>query len=267
MLARLFAEVVRALRGQGAVRERGSQAAGAPEPAQAHAALLTALRQPLAHPKNFNYETVAWMTAAMRSGDYMVSRMMGANNLVGRAELLAFAVDQCGIPGLVMEFGVYRGASLAEIARRAGQTVHGFDSFEGLPKDWTYYQKRGRFGLGGVLPDLDGADAQLHKGWFEQTLPPFLLDHPGPARFVHIDCDLYSSTRTVLDLLAPRIVPGTVVLFDEYLNYPGWEQHEFRAFQEFVARTGIRYSYIGFASAASSVAVRIDQIEAAAIAK
>ena len=72
---------------------------------------------------------------------------------------------------------------------------------------------------------------------------------------IHIDCDIYASTRTVLELLAARIVPGTVIVFDEYLNYPSWKEHEFRAFQEFVAAGGRRYDYIGFASSHTSVAV------------
>ena len=74
---------------------------------------------------------------------------------------------------------------------------------------------------------------------------------------MHIDCDLYSSTRTVLSLLEPRIVPGTIIVFDEYLNYPGWQAHEKRAFAEFVGRTGCRYDYLGFASGEFAVSVRI----------
>ena len=42
------------------------------------------------------------------------------------------------------------------------------------------------------------------------------------------DLGFYSSTKTILDLLAPSLAIGTVIMFDEYFNYPGWEQHEFR---------------------------------------
>lgn len=66
-----------------------------------------------------------------------------------------------------------------------------------------------------------------------------------------------SSAQTVLQLLTPRVVSGTVILFDEYLNYPAWQQHEFRAFQEFVAQTGKGYRYIGFASSDCAVAVKM----------
>ena len=76
--------------------------------------------------------------------------------------------------------------------------------------------------------------------------------------FIHLDCDLYSSTRTVFDLIAPRLKPSTVILFDEYFNYPNWERHQFKAFQEFVSERGIKYAYLGFAR--QQVAVRIDSV-------
>jgi len=61
--------------------------------------------------------------------------------------------------------------------------------------------------------------------------------------------------------LLSNVLPG-VIVFDEYLNYPGWELDEFRAFQEFVARHHATYDYIGFASAHHSVAVTIREIAA-----
>jgi hypothetical protein len=75
---------------------------------------------------------------------------------------------------------------------------------------------------------------------------------------MHIDCDLFSSTQTIFRLLVDRIVPGTVILFDEYFNFPNWENHEYKAFQEFVAKQGIKYTYLGFAR--QQVAVQIGSI-------
>jgi len=219
--------------------------------------LLALLRAPMPHPKCIDYEMVACLMASASSADYMMQRMMGAENLVHVGPLLGFALGQCTLDGLIMEFGVYRGASLRAIARHVPQEVHGFDSFEGLPQDWTYLQKRGRFSLQGQVPQFEEANIRVHKGWFDQTLPPFLAQYPGPARFIYIDCDIYASTRTVLESLKPRIVSGTVIVFDEYLNYPGWQQHEYKAFQEFVAQTGITYRYIGFASSEQAVAIQV----------
>jgi len=200
---------------------------------------------------------------AAASARYVAKRMASARDLVGRAELLDYALAQCAVQGLVLEFGVFRGDSLQMIAKRCAQDVHGFDSFEGLPEDWTDGREKGRFSLGGEPPPIKAPNAVLHKGWFQDTLPAFLAAHPGPARFVHVDCDVYGSTKTVLEHLAPRLVPGTIVVFDEYFNYPGWRDHEFRAFAEFVRRAGIGYTYLAYASAHESVAVRIDRIRGA----
>ena len=62
---------------------------------------------------------------------------------------------------------------------------------------------------------------------------------------IHIDCDLYSSTRTVLTLLRGRMVPGTLLVFDELFNYPGYEQHEIKAFYEFLREDSVRCEWIG----------------------
>ncbi len=98
------------------------------------------------------------------------------------------------------------------------------------------------------------------KGWFDDTLPPFLADHSGPVALVHIDSDLYSSAKTILRELKPRIVPGTIIVFNEYFNYPNWQKHEFRAFAEFCAREGVEYEYICWGH--FEVAVRIESLRA-----
>jgi hypothetical protein len=205
----------------------------------------------------FDYENIAYLLAAEDSARYMVEHMRLARNLAQREPLLEFALSACCIEGLVLEFGVYRGATLRFIAERAKQPVHGFDSFEGLPHDWTHFQRKGRFSLEGQAPQFDIDGIRLHPGLFSDSLPLFLRDHAGPVRFLHIDCDLYSSTKDVFFRLDSRIVPGTVIVFDEYLNYPGWREHEYKAFQEFIEMSGHNYRYLGFASTQCSVAVQI----------
>lgn len=192
-----------------------------------------------------------------RSARYISEQMAGAADLVERNRLLEFALVQCGPEGLLLEFGVYKGDSLALIAKRSNTAVHGFDSFEGLPEDWTGHQRKGRFSLSGQVPDIGLNNVVLHKGPFHETLPRFLASHAGPVRFLHVDCDLYSSTLTVLENLVPHLIPGSVLVFDEYLNYPDWDRHEFRAFQEIVASTKLAYEYLAYASNWYSVAIRI----------
>jgi hypothetical protein len=189
--------------------------------------------------------------------EQMTASMPGAEDLVTRSRLLAFAVGKAHIEGLWLEFGVYKGKSLRKIAALTGQTVFGFDSFEGLPEDWVLTYRKGDFSLKGRLPEGLPKNVRLVKGEFSKSLPPFLSLHPEPVAFLHIDCDLYHSTRTVLTRLQNRITAGTVILFDEFHNYPGWQAHEYRAFMEFIDRSGYSFDYIGFASAYVSVAVRI----------
>lgn len=159
--------------------------------------------------------------------------------------------------GLVCEFGVAGGKTLRYLAQRTNGLVHGFDSFEGLPEDWVGTGERaGRFHAKGRLPKT-AANARLHVGWFEASIPPFLEAHPGPVSLLHLDADLYSSTKTVLDLFKDRIGPGAVLVFDEYYNYPNWREHEYKAFQEFVAATGLAYKYIAFSTLQGQAAVEI----------
>ncbi|WP_244524499.1 TylF/MycF/NovP-related O-methyltransferase [Trujillonella endophytica] len=145
------------------------------------------------------------------------------------------------LPGLVLEFGVGSGGTLRVIAEECpGRPVVGFDVFSGLPETWRSDFPVGAFAQE-ALPEVPGAE--LVVGLFEDTLPGFLAEHEGPVAFLHLDADLYSSTKTVLDLLGDRLVPGTIVVFDEYFNYPGWQDHEHRAWGEFVERTGVTYRW------------------------
>ncbi len=140
--------------------------------------------------------------------------------------------------------------------RIQGKLFHGFDSFEGLPQEWSGFDLRAReFDMKGKMPRVP-SNVRLYRGHFEATLPDWVAANPGPVAFMHVDCDLYSSTQIIFNLLAERIVPGTIILFDEYFNYPNWEQHEFKAFQEFVTARSIKYEYLAFAR--QQVAARIE---------
>lgn len=159
--------------------------------------------------------------------------------------------------GLWLEFGVFRGRSICQFAERTPGLIYGFDSFEGLPETWDSNNPKGTFSLNGLVPDaaIDGianesafdpsptkntkswpANVRLVKGWFDQTLPSFLKDHLEPCALIHIDSDLYSSCKTILDLLEERIIPGTILVFDEINDYPDYRNHEIKAFAEFLIK-------------------------------
>lgn len=160
--------------------------------------------------------------------------------------------------GWVLEFGVATGRTLNHFARLLpNKRVYGFDGFDGLPENWTSRMPQGFFARDS-LPRVR-ENCELVVGWFDQTLPDFKQHQIGknPIALLHIDSDLYSSAVTVLETLKENIVPGTVIVFDEYINYPGWQQDEFRAWQEHVKKYKVRYEYIGYVSRHQKVAVRV----------
>ena len=172
-------------------------------------------------------------------------------------ETLDFCFDQSDGEGLVLEFGVRFGTTIRMIAARSGQDVHGFDSFEGLPEAW--YGLAGQYSTHGALPTVPDT-VTLHQGWFKDSLPGFLADHEGPIRFAHIDCDLYSSTASIFAELGPRVVPGTVIVFDEYLINEAWREDEFKAFQEAIKQYGWDYEYLVFGLLTKQAGVKITSV-------
>ncbi len=157
--------------------------------------------------------------------------------------------------GLHLEFGVASGRTINHIASLLPhQPIFGFDWFRGLPENWRSGFPAGAFSH--EVPTV-AANVELIHGLFQDTLPVFLACHPEPVALLHVDCDLYSSTCTIFDALEHRIVPGTVIVFDEYFNYASWRQHEYKAFQEYLMRTGRRHKYLGLVPAHQQVCVQI----------
>lgn len=146
--------------------------------------------------------------------------------------------------GLWLEFGTGSGTTTRMLceARQAG-LVYSFDWFQGLPDKWGDRFQKGAFRFD---PPVDlPSNGRIIAGRFEESLGPFLREHPEPADLVHVDCDIYASTKSVLDQLSDRIVPGTVMVFDEMLYYPGRENHEVKAFYEWLVDTGKSFEWIG----------------------
>lgn len=172
-----------------------------------------------------------------------------------REQLLRYAASQTNLNGLILEFGVYKGVSITILADvLKDKTLFGFDSFEGLPETWRPGFEKGVFALK-ELPVVP-QNVSLVKGLFEETLPDFLNEHQEPVAFLHVDCDLYSSTKCILSALKDRIVPGTIILFDEFYNYIGWEHGEYKAFSEFIAVTGKSFSYLGYGQEQVAVIIK-----------
>ena len=147
---------------------------------------------------------------------------------------------------LWLEFGVASGRTVNYISKFTEETVHGFDSFLGLPEKWRDGFEVGMFNLDGNLPEVN-ANVTLIKGWFQDTLPAFLTEQCKKISFIHIDCDLYSSTKYILNTVKPYLQEGCVIIFDELVNYPGFdgETGELKAFYEFITENNVNYEWIG----------------------
>jgi hypothetical protein len=206
-------------------------------------------------------EFTATRLASEESARYVLEHMRAVPNFDTDYDLHKWIATTQLNPGLlahgqVLEFGVATGRTLNQFARwLPHKTVYGFDGFEGLPEDWTSRMRRGFFARKHV-PRVR-KNCELVVGWFDQTLPGFVKKHQDPIALLHVDCDLYSSTVTILNNLKDQIVPGTVIVFDEYINYPGWQLDEFKAWQEHIKAWGIKYEYIGRVSRHQKVAIRI----------
>lgn len=239
------------------IRDRISEWVRYPQPSRREQQMLGL------YTDSFDLDFTARRLAAESSARYLIDHMRHAENFATDYDLHEWVMGEIEpsllTSGLVLEFGVATGRTINHWARCLPQKIiHGFDSFDGLPENWNWRMRKGHFRQ--PLPGVRG-NVELVVGWFDQTLDDFLKKHFSQhVAFLHLDCDLYNSASLVLDKLAPRLRPGTVVVFDEYFNFPGWQQDEYRAWQEIVSKHGIEYEYIGFVARHQQVAVRITKM-------
>jgi len=140
-------------------------------------------------------------------------------------DIRRLCVDRPLISNTWAEFGVAGGDSARALLPYlpTDGRFYLFDSFEGMPAPWIHknYGKTDQWAAKG-MPTFSDKRVVIKKGWFKDTLP--LDDLLG---FVHIDCDLGSSTETVLNNI--NVTTGTILLFDELWGYDGYEEHEYKA--------------------------------------
>jgi hypothetical protein len=204
--------------------------------------------------KNIDFEL---QRAALKSTvKYINMNMQFVTPVDSKWKLHDLALQTISIDGMYLEFGVYQAETVNYVAKKINHVIYGFDSFQGLPESWRNGYEKGAFAMDGLPKVRD--NVVLVKGWFNESLPVFLNNvSVENVAYLHIDCDLYSSTKTVLDLLGNRIKVGTVIVFDEYFNYPGWQNDEFKAFKEFISDNELNYKYITYNSKHEQVVVQI----------
>ena len=156
----------------------------------------------------------------------------------------------------ILEFGVGNGDSTRLIAKIVSEwwadkdiQIIGFDWFEGLPEDWvsdndnTLAAPKGAFSQHGKIPEIEGV--KFYVGLFDDTIHRYIKAEAQPIALLHVDCDLYSSTKTIFDNLHPYIVEGTIIVFDEwnYLHDEKFNDHEQKAFYEYVEKHNVKFVF------------------------
>jgi hypothetical protein len=163
--------------------------------------------------------------------------------------------------GLYLEFGVASGETINFISKYVlDKTVYGFDTFTGLPENWGDVWPAGYFAQHSMPKCRE--NVTLVPGLFETTLVPFLREHlKEHISFVHIDCDLYSATKYVLEKLDPLLVSGSILCFDEIVTMSdgyfsdACMNGEFRAFNEFVEKYSIEYTLLYYSDVMACIEV------------
>lgn len=175
----------------------------------------------------------------MSLSDFIIDIKNQSEKLLSKQEPLVLVLDHnTKDSGLFLEFGVWNGHTINIVGKKLKKwNIYGFDSFEGLPERWREGHEKGFFSTNGKLPKVP-KNVNLVKGWFDLTIPEWKQQHNfSHIDILHIDCDLYSSTKTIFDNLSHMISTDTIIIFDELINYPTFEDHEIKAFYEFLQVT------------------------------
>jgi len=151
------------------------------------------------------------------------------------------------------EFGVWRGEAFKYLIKTFKKGF-GFDSFEGIPEDWDAF-KAGSYTSDGIVPKIKGGEFVV--GRFEDTLPVFFSEPRPTASIINFDADLYSSTICALNSASPVIDKKTILIFDEFLINPNWENDEYKALEEFCVQNNYKYEVLAVSFFSKQVAVRI----------
>jgi len=158
--------------------------------------------------------------------------------------------------GAVVECGVWRGGMAAGLMRVFGseRTYMLFDSFQGLPQPssrdgedarwWLSHPEHSRY-FDNCEASLDEVEALLSngeyrkynvsiiEGWYADTFPVTSIP---PVSFIHIDSDWYDSTKACLERFWPHIMPGGVIVVDDYFDWEGCR----RAVHDFLSSVSAR---------------------------
>ena len=171
---------------------------------------------------------------------YLTCENNRISNFLSHLELYKMIL---GLPGDIIEFGVYKGTSLIQFLsfreyyeHYESREVIGFDVFGKFPdelrvdSDRSFVEKFESSGGYGIsesdldmfLKNKNFSNYKLIGGDIIKTLPKYLENKPEKKfSLVHIDVDVYEPTICILENIWDKIVKGGVVILDDYGRVEG----------------------------------------------
>ncbi|TWU20538.1 Demethyldecarbamoylnovobiocin O-methyltransferase [Novipirellula galeiformis] len=215
------------------------------------------LNDPSRYPLDMQRDVVSTMVAVK---DYT---MTSVDRLHGLCEAVRY-VSSAGIPGDIVECGVWRGGSMMAVANMLAQFgdterhLHLFDTFSGMseptskdvavdghvaeellkieskedPKSVWCVSALDEVKANMKQTGYDESRVHFHEGMVEETIPGHA---PEKIALLRLDTDWYESTRHEMEHLFPRLADGGVLIIDDYGHWEGAR----RAVDEYLSKHGI----------------------------
>jgi len=229
-------------------------------PTTASVAAVTLGRLNLEYPARGLCSVAFWFRFSHWCKCHPIPRLPDGKYGKGRSWLWDLVIQSEGLdklPVKYLEFGVYRGESIAWWLNRLphpDSRFVGFDTFTGLPERWRRSEGLGHFNANGKVPDIKDPRCRFVVGLFQDTLSTFIEQNDLSGRLIlQMDADMYTSTLYVLTRLAPHLKSGDILFFDEF----SCPQDEFRAFHEFVRTYRLKYEFMGAVYGYTRVCIKL----------
>jgi len=198
------------------------------------------------------------------NGYYWFTNPSRINKFLAHYELYQLILN---LPGDVFEMGVFKAGSLIRWAsfrqlleNNHSRRIVGFDTFGEFPVkgveldvDLEYVEafvaKAGE-GLSceqveQILSRKGFENIELREGNVSDTLPHFVMHNPAcRIALLHLDLNVKEPTKFVLEALYDRVVPGGLIVIDDYTSVVGATE----AIDDLVADKGLKIEKLSFHS-------------------
>lgn len=152
----------------------------------------------------------------------LMQKAIGMQDISRVIHVCHYVLETQGLPGDMVEFGCYKGDTAKLMSFLSNKILYVFDSFDGLPQSTENVPGEMKAPIDEFFDNFNASKIRMpyiRKGWFRDLNPEHL---PKKISFAHLDGDLYDSTLDSLKLIYDRLVPGAVILIDDYGHDKYW---------------------------------------------